>query len=139
MYDNRREGWILGGKYLAANTNLKKLGDKPTKAMVKEAQENNKPLNMAMFASKYTDNTQGKVVCGWSPKAFVVQKDILAKVRDAHGNHWDRIKKLEQDFLPILQQQESIQVEKATKKRRLDPLAALVVNEFSDDEDDFAD
>ena len=139
MYDNRREGWILGGNYLADHPEKKRLKDKPTKAEIEAAKKEGKTVDMRLYAAKYTDNTQGLVECGWSPEAFEVQKDILGQVRDAHNDHWDRIQKLEAGFLPILQKEERVAVEKATKKRKVDPLAELVVNEFSDDEDDFAE
>jgi len=141
LYDNRRECWIECGKWLANNPGkeMKDIENKPSTAAIKAAKEANTPLNVKMWEAKYTDNTLGKVNCGWSPQAFIERDAILGVIKSAHNQHWDRIVKLEKDFLPKLQEKENIELDKASKKQKVCPLANVVVNDFSEDEDDFAD
>lgn len=141
LYDNRRECWIECGKWLANNPGkeMKDIENKPSKAAIKAAEEAGTPLSKKMWEAKYTDNTLGKVNCGWSPQAFIERDAILGVIKSAHNQHWDRIVKLEKDFLPKLQEKENIELDKASKKQKVCPLANVVVNDFSEDEDDFAD
>ena len=138
MCKNRRTSWIACGNWLADHPD-KKETDLPKKPTVEEIKAGTDDKQNTIFhESLHTDNAGGKVECGWNKEGFDEKARTLTKIKKAHADHWDRLVKLETDFLKILQAEENVAAEQANKRQRVSELDAVVVNECSEDEDDFA-
>ena len=135
LYRNGRKRWLKGGIWLKNHPTFKGLGAGPSPEM-KAADPN---LDLDMWVSEFSTNKKGKTPCGWSPQSLEMYKKMVVQMAEIFAKDGPKIRKLEADFLPLLKAEVGVTDLSTGKKRKVDPVEAVVdLIDFSDDEDYFA-